>query len=371
MKNILDHIKNFLNKGTMDAVTSFCSRNKRYFGAAALFLAMILVLYNCTGKEPEEKPNPSGGTETEGGTSPEVLEFELDSEFEQDANEALNALVEAYYEAYAGDNLEELEKIAYPISNNEKSYIGVFSQYIEAYQNIVCYTKSGLSEGSYLVSVYSELKFYSVDTPAPGLDFFYVETDADGNLFINNLYSPYNLSRAENEMDPNIYSVILKYEQQQDVAALRQDVEKKYNDAVAGDVDLATMITTTIPNAMREWIDSVNAMEQNSESAADTQQTGEPETEQAAETETSETTEEPEEPAPEETPQEPETVKVEVIDDSVNVRNGAGTENDAVGKANKGEVYTKLGESGEWTQIDFKGTPAYIKTEFVQPAAGE
>lgn len=362
MKNFLDNIKKFFGKDTINNITLFCSKNKRYFGAAALFIAMVLVLYNCTGKEPAEKDTPVG-TETEDLGSLAVEKFELDEEFEHDTNEELNALITAYYDAYASDDIDTLEQIAYPLSNNEKSYIGVFSQYIEAYQNISCYSKKGLTEGSYLVSVYSELKFYGVDTPAPGLDFFYVETDNDGKFFINNLYSPYNLSRAENEMDPNIYSIILKYEQQDDVAALRQEVEQKYNDAVASDVNLAAMITTTIPNAMREWIDSVNAMEQNSG------QTTEPETEQTtepAESTEDTQTEEPESESEAEEPPAPEVVKVQVIDDSVNVRSGASSDTDMLGKANYGETYTKLGESGEWTQIDYNGTPAYIKTEFLQ-----
>ena len=123
----------------------------------------------------------------------------------------MTELLNSYYTAYASDNLETLEQIARPISNNEKSYIGVLSQYYESIQNIKYYSKAGLTEGSYFVSVYNEIKFYGVDTLAPTLDFFYVETDDEGKLYINNLYSIFNLSFAENTMDSDVYAVVQKY----------------------------------------------------------------------------------------------------------------------------------------------------------------
>jgi hypothetical protein len=57
-------------------------------------------------------------------------------------------------------------------------------QYIEKYQKIKCYVKKGYIEGTYIVYVYNEVKFYNIDTPAPAADQFYVVTDTDGNLKI-------------------------------------------------------------------------------------------------------------------------------------------------------------------------------------------
>lgn len=362
MKNIPDSIKNIFNKEHLEKAKDFFIRNIRYFAAVLLFIALLLVLYNCTGPE-TKKSGGEDSTESEtGGIS--IADFELDKEFEQDANEELNTLITAYFAANAAGDLNALEAVAYPVSDNEKSYIGVFSQYIESYQNVSCYTKRGLTDGSYLVSAYFEMKFYGVDTLAPGLDFFYVETDKDGKLFINNLYSPYNLGRVENELDPNIYSVILKFEQQEDVVALRQEVATKYDEAVASDANLAAMITTTIPNAMRDWVDSVNALEQT--------------TEQGTEQETEQTTEQPTDDGQTDTPdsqqpeengtddQQPDTVSVQIISNSVNVRDGSSTDSNVLGKVGQGETFTKLGVDGEWTQIDYNGTTAYVKTEFVQ-----
>lgn len=55
---------------------------------------------------------------------------------------------------------------------------------VEDYRNISCYTKQGLTEGSYLVYVTYEIKFKRVDTLAPGLMWCYVVTGEDGSLVI-------------------------------------------------------------------------------------------------------------------------------------------------------------------------------------------
>ena len=118
---------------------------------------------------------------------------------------------------------------------------GASTTSVKSIQNIKYYSKAGLTEGSYFVSVYNEIKFYGVDTLAPTLDFFYVETDDEGKLYINNLYSIFNLSFAENTMDSDVYAVVQKYMQQEDFASLQQDVQAKYNEALTADANLANI----------------------------------------------------------------------------------------------------------------------------------
>ena len=56
---------------------------------------------------------------------------------------------------------------------------------------------------------------------------------------------------------------------------------------------------------------------------------------------------------------------VYVIGKGVNIRSGPGTDNDSLGTAEPRTPYTKTGESGEWTEIDYDGTPGYIKSEYI------
>lgn len=381
MQKVADYIKKLFSKENKQIVVSFfkkvfgfilhfVQKYKRYLGAGLLFILLVLILAKCTG--PIKFRFKDSGTEN---TEVEITadNFVPDKEFKQDAIPELNELIEAYFTAYAADDLDTLSNLAYPMSDNEKSYIGVFSQYIEKYQNISCYSKAGLTKGSYLVSVYYELKFYGVDTVAPGLDFFYVETDQDGKLFINNLYSSYNFSRTENELDPNINAVIIKFEEQDDVAELLADVETKYTEAVSSDVNLATMITSTIPAAMADWLNSIN-VDDGTESTT---------TEQPEETETEEKKDDAEKPQDgeadkkdnenqdadttqqEKDSEEPAKVTVRTID-NVYVRAAATTDSEAYEKALTGTSFTKVGTEGDWTKIEYKGGTAYIKTEFLE-----
>jgi hypothetical protein len=356
-----------MNK-VLDSIKEFYSRYRRYIFAVVLLLILFVVLYQCTG--PEKARTGEAVSDTE---ETQTAEFVLDDAFEQDAHEEINTLITNYYTAYADGNTDELETYAYPITDNEKSYIGLCSQYQEAYQNISCYTKAGLSDGSYFVSVCYDLKFYDVDTTAPGLDFFYVETDANGALYINNLYSGYNRERVEEDMDPDVYAAYVQYRQQEDLQVIREEVQQKYQDALSSDANLVNMLSTVFPEAVDNWKNTVladadgeNETEAVESTEAESTEAATEDTQEAASEETpqetpDETADEPQEETPQET-----IVQVEITGEALNIRSEASTDSESLGKAAKGTVFTKLGESGEWTQIDYNGTPAYVKTEYTK-----
>ena len=279
-------------------------------------------------------------------------------EFEVDAYEDVNTLINQYYTAYAAGDTDTLQTIATPLSENEKSYISVFSQYVDAYQNIKCYTKQGLDASSYLVSVYVEVKFKDVDTVAPGLDFFYVRTNDDGSVYIDNLYSQYNLKIKENALDTSIQNLISEYEGSEDVNSLQKEVQDKYDTAVVSDDKLSEMIQTTIPNAITEWAGTI--VSQNTETESTEQQVPE-ETTEAEQTETpEENTDQPEENGP--TQSEPDTVYAV---DTVNVRAAADTESEKLGTLEQGTALTRTGTDGEWSIVNYNGQTGYIKTEYL------
>ena len=56
---------------------------------------------------------------------------------------------------------------------------------------------------------------------------------------------------------------------------------------------------------------------------------------------------------------------VYVTSSDVNIRSGPGTDSEIVGKSRLRTPYPKTGESGDWTEIEYDGKTAYIKTEFV------
>lgn len=337
-----DKLKQIKAKG----VLNFIKDNIRYFAAGAMFIVMVIVLATCTDAVDENSVvlTNSAGVE----------------EYQVDAYKEVNALVEAYYTAYANGDIETLTSLATPVSANEQSYIAMYSKYMDEYQNIKCYTKSGLDSNSYLVSVSMEIKFAGVDTPAPGLDFFYVRTNEDGELYIDNLYCQYNLANQESALDTSIQTLINDFQNQEDVIALQSEIQTKYDTALNGDEDLAAMIRTTIPNAITDWVTQI---------AAQNVQTPEEGTEDvSAEEEATETlVEETEAPVE----QEEETVEFETVyaTDKVNVRAEANTSSSKLGSVKKGDAIGRYGIEGEWSKVDFGGTMGYIKTEYLTTQA--
>ena len=322
-------------------VLRFIREHIRYFAAGALVVVLVIVLAMCAKPKGSDSDVVVNATESTQAT---------EEAYQVDANENINALITQYYTAYAAGDVTTLSSIATPISANEQSYIGLFSQYVDEYQNIKCYTKTGLDENSYLVSVSMKIMFTGVDTTAPGLDFFYVRTNDDGSLYIDNLYSQYNLANQENALDTSIQNLIGQFESESDVMALQSEVQTRYDEALAADENLTNMIQTTIPAAIKDWVSQMAAQ-------AVTEQT-----------EAAEATEQPETEQPQETEQQEEIIQQTdtlATKDRVNVRAAADVESEKLGTLDQGTVVTRTAIAGDWSVIDYNGTAGYVKNEFL------
>ena len=352
------------SKGTdkserLNNILTFIKQNIRYFAAGALFLVLVLVLVNCGTKKDGTQVNMvNPATET-------TAEAETQEAFQVDTYEDVNALINQYFTAYAAGDVDTIAAIATPITDNEKSYIAEYSKYVDSYENIQCYTKHGLDDKSYMVSARIDIKFTGADTPAPGLDFFYVRTQDDGSLIIDNLYSQYNRRIRENAVDTSVQSLIEEYKNSDDLIALQQEVQSKYDEALASDADLADILNIKLPAAIVQWKQNILA-----QAATESTET----TEQPEETETAETTEQPEETQqPESEQQEAESTSEQVYTtDKVNVRREADTSSEKLGSLEKGTAISRTGTEGEWSVVNYGGVTGYIKTEFLtteQPQA--
>lgn len=323
---------------------NFVKKNVRYFTAGALFVVLVLILARCMGTSPGQKD----GTEalTEASTQQGYTAYQVDAVTE------VNQLITNYYVAYADGNIKELKKYAKPLTKNERSYIKMFSEYVENYQNIKCYTKPGLDDKSYLVSAYIEIKFKDVDTLAPGLDFFYVTTNKDGELYINNRYSQFNLLNKEKELDPEIEALIESFELEDDVVALQQEVQKKFEEVSGSDEKLAQMINGTIKDACAQWAQKIAA-------AQSTEQTTEQATEQSSET------------ATEQTPQQTEDLaEIVYTTDIVNIRAQADENGELVTTVPAGTALTRTGNTDNgWSKLDYNNKDCYVKSEYLSTEA--
>lgn len=370
-------LKDKLAKAGLQNTFDFLRKNIRYFAAGALFVVLVAVLVSCM--EPKKEGGESvPDTEI---TTEVITETETEEGYQVDAVEAVNELVTKYYTAYAAGDTDTVSAIATPMSQNEKSYISMMSQYVEAYQNIKCYTMSGLEKDSYLTWVYMEVKFDGVDTAAPGMELFYVRTAEDGSLYIDNLYSNYNKSTKESGIDAEVQARIDECNASEEIAALQQEVQAKYEAAVAADEALAGMVNETIPGAVTEWMTA--AVQEPTEEA------------------TEEVTEEPTEEATEEPAEDTETADDNKDDNSgddkkdddkkddnkdseekpstetlyatarINVRAAADTSAEKLGSIEMGEAVVRTGTDGDWSIIEYNGSTGYVKSEYLTANVGD
>ena len=342
----------------------FIVKNARYFAAGVIFILMIVIAAFFLEKQEEEVTVQY---------SPDGVEL-----FEVDAYPQINALIEEYYAAYAAGDFETLTSIATPFSDYELAYMELFSQYVESYENLTFYTKSGLDSSSYLVNVYLEMKFVGVETLAPGLDFFYVRTNEDGTLYIDNSYSEYNMKNNDNPLDINVHNLINEHEQHEDLIALLSETTEKFNAAVEADPALYTMVNETIPAAASAWMAGIVQGIETPE--VEVQDTEVIETE-VPETEVSTTTGTPESEVPESESEEPESESEETasevlafpegtvitIEEATNVRKNMSSESDLVATLYQGEKVTVVMSYAEgWTKVEWKNKTGYIRTDLLQ-----
>nr|WP_308656029.1 SH3 domain-containing protein [uncultured Agathobacter sp.] len=399
-------MKDFFNKETLDNIKQFCTENKKYVGVAAILIGLILMLIVVVAGGNNGRHSD---TESESQAEISVKDFEFEKDYTNDAKDDINTLLADYYKAYVSDDLDTLGKLATPMSDNEKSYIGVVSQYYESVNDITPYTKNGLKKGSYFVSVKNSIKFTGVDTQAPTLDFFYIETGKDGKLFINNVYSNFNRTYCENELDNDIMELISKYTASSEFADLHEEVQKEYEQALGADANLKTMLETTLTGSIKQWYTSSgianlkksdadtqtteadtqqaddasqNSEQQNTDANAGQtadqqttdanagqnadQQTTDANAGQNTDQQTTDSNAANQQPA--EQPQAPAEYQV-VTKDVVKVRDGASTDSKELGLLKEQVTLTAYGTEGDWTIVSYSdGTNgrAYIKTENLQ-----
>ena len=103
------------------------------------------------------------------------------------------------------------------------------SRYTDGYENIVCYTKPGPAEGSYLVYISYDLKFKHAETLAPGLFRVYVITGEDGSLQMVD----------SSQQDEVVLQQFEEAEKTDELILLRTQVYAKLRQALETDSDLA------------------------------------------------------------------------------------------------------------------------------------
>lgn len=261
MKNSLNDNNKFdFSKINIDTILTFCKNNTRYVSAGVLTVILVVVLAITAVN------GSKNGTESNKDNVNQEQTADSQKAYEVSENKELNQLIDNYYKLYVAGNVDELSKIATPVSDMEKSYIQMMSGYLEAYNNIKCYTKEGLEKDSYFVSVTYDMKFKDAGS-IPGMESFYVRINGEGKLYIDNLYSSFNYAMKEQTMDADVAALIEEYEKDAEVMELIADFQNRYTQAIASDESLQNMVNT-VKAGIDNWKNTQLAQQTAEEQAA-------------------------------------------------------------------------------------------------------
>ncbi len=368
-------------------IVDFCRTNIRYISSGVVVVILVIVLAVTTqgqnGKRETDASKQEDGQkpaqEQEQGQAQnqkEDTENPPETVFVENTIPEIDTLISSYYGAYAAGDTAALETYATPISELEKKYIAVMSQYVAGYENVECYVEEGLSAGEYAVIAVADTKYENVGSAAAGLELFYVRQNESGAYYIDNLYSTFNTANQELEQDSQIAAFIAAYEEREDVLQLVQEVQARFEEDLASDEGLKTMAEVTIPEALTNWVAQVVAeAEGTTDTSQNTDQTTDPTQDQTTgetadpaqpgdgTTDTSQTTE----PAnPGQTAPVSETVYATA---NVNIRREASETSEQVGSAVAGQSFTRTANANGWSQIEYNGGTAYIKSDYLSTEA--
>ena len=348
-------------------VLDFCRKNIRYISAGVIGVALVVVLAVTTvNQDKKDKGSKEvNGTDQEGQKG-ETAKTPADA-LAKDAVSEINTLMQNYYTAYATGDIDTIGVCAAPVSDTEKSYITMLSQYYAGYENIHVYTGAGVAEGEYVAYVVMEARFEGVETLAPGLDSFYIRRNDSGAYYIDNLYSRFNCDTAEQEQDSQVEAFITSFDNREEVVKLCAEVQTRFDAAMASDATLNAMVTTTLPQAIQAWNPGITPAAPN-QTVEGTQP---PDPNQPAEGTQPTDPNQPADPTPPaDTPNNgvnyiPEGTVI-VANKAYIVREGMSTDTKQVASANPGDsVKVILSYQEGWTKVECKGKTGYIRTDLL------
>jgi uncharacterized protein YgiM (DUF1202 family) len=326
-------------KAKLDAFKNWLVRYSKIVLPVILVIcvALTIVIAMQANKRKVEQEETVVAPEENTGEDEAMLEVP-EVPLEKDAVPGVNELFDVYYKAMVEGDTAAMEKLVYYMDATEILRAAETSKYIESYPPLEIYTKAGPKEGTYIAYVYGEIKFYDYDKPVPGMRVYYVCTNEDGELYIN----------EDGEESDNELHYMREIQLQEDVIDLNNKAAEAYNKMMVDDPKLADFLLELKTEIEKNVGEALARAEQS---------------------------EEPEEGAEEEAPEETEEdAPVEVVTkvkttDVVNIRTSDSETADKLGKAAVGDEFELLEEKGNgWSKIKYDGGEAYIKSDFLEPS---
>ena len=146
-----------------------------------------------------------------------------DEPLAENAYTNVNELMQSFCTAMADGDMDTVKAIKDYNTDKEIITYKEKSEFIESYDNVNCYTKSGIEENTYFVYVTYDVKFKDIETKAPGLNAFYVYTSEDGSL------------KIDGDTEESTKAAFKLVTSQDDVVDLYNRINVSYKEAIASD----------------------------------------------------------------------------------------------------------------------------------------
>ena len=255
-----------------------------------------------------------------------------DEPLQENAYPDVNTLISSYMDAVRVADKDLILSFRDSISEYEWAQIVAKSHYVEAYENITCYTKPGPFDNSYIVFTLSDVKMFDYDTTLPALYTYFVMSDETGKLYI---YTEY--------VDEKVADYISDISSQVDVLDLVAKVSVEYQETLDSDENFKLFM-----DDVHEKI-KVEGGELLAEATADIDDDAV--SDNVAEDNNDDVI----------------LASFEVkTTTTVNVRCSDSEEADKLGQVSAGTVLTcNEQKANGWSQVVYEGQIAYIKTEYL------
>lgn len=291
--------------------------------------------------------------------------FEVVEALEVNAYPEVNELIERYFAALQEGDEETLTQLRDNTENKELLRMQENSSRIESYDNITCYTKSGMEEGSYVVFAYYEVKFQGIDTTLPGITPLYVRRNEEGTYYLHDLYQDDEAASFANEVAA-----------QDDVVELYAQVSDEYQSRLEQDEELAEYVNGYMDSMMAAVGEALEEQTQSAQESAEAEESASSET--SGEGQTSEESGQTEESGQADegsgssSQQASSSAQVPnsgeyTLTATVNIRKGASDTSDRLAVAYPGETVEILMKQADgWTRVSYQGQTGYVRSDVLQ-----
>ncbi|MCC8044565.1 MAG: SH3 domain-containing protein [Clostridiales bacterium] len=224
------------HRNMLDNIREWISDNLRYILLGLAVILLIIIAFFAI-----RLVTHIGSGSSKNNTT--VQETETQTEDADSSNETVEALVKdqedvlslakTYWTAVGDLDFDTLEQICgTTFDETARATVEATDKAVESYDDIITYSKNGVTDGSYVVYVYMEMKLNGIETEAPTLRQMYMQPDSDGTLLV---------LPSEN-YTTEITDYILERQTDADVQALINDVNNTLTERCVADEDLAKYI---------------------------------------------------------------------------------------------------------------------------------